>query len=916
MIRKTAYAFGALIVLLVIFIVGLDMYFTSDRLKSMTEPAIEDAIRLDVEIGEMSLEFIDTFPGAGLSISNFLIPGSRQDTAASFREVVVAIDLIPLFSKQVNITDLMIDEPVINYHIYEDGSLNFDFEPVEDDQQQPADTADVAMQIDVPSVSISEGSFSYRDDQQKTLYVLHDVNGNVGMNYGDLITTDIALSVSKTQAVVDTVTYVDGLAFSINETSTLDLDNEIITLESGGISFQGFELDLRGAIKSWSADSPTIDLVFESSSDDFGALMALIPETYQQQIGAYKAEGSLAFSGTVQGSFGEEQLPSLSVTLEIDDGRLTNPQLKQPIEQISILAAVTNQQIELTKLNMAAGSNHLSANGVITKWMSDNPIANLKSNLSANLATLPDFYPIDPDTLTMRGQLNADISMNGPVNDGLNALKEANFNLNDGYLNYYKYDNALRDIAVKGAIVGEQLRLDNFQLMTDSSSVGMSGTIDSFASDNPIVNLKGQTELNLAEINDFYPIQPYLSRLSGLVDANLTARGAVYDLTELDLNGTMTLSSAQIVGDSLPTSAVRSLNASVTLDPNTITFETISTQIGEADLNFQGSVANFRQLFAEQIKKPITVEGVLSSKLLHYDSMFPISADTAAGEPIPMEIPNMTADIDIAADSIVYMGIGFYDASAFLNLTSNEINITEISTGLMEGLVSGELNWKIPDPLATNISFDGRVDSIASSKFFREFQVLGETNSIYDNLSGAMNAKISYHSDLNAYLEPELKTSVADGSFGMSGSVLENHPAQLALARFLKQDDLKRLKIDDWQADYAINDGILELRNMNIRSGNLEMQLDGQQNLLTGNLDYQATLLVPKRYAGNLSKIITKKGVDVLTQDDGRVMVPLKITGTSDNVSYQPDDEVIKKLLKDALKDKVKNTIGNIFGDG
>jgi len=108
----------------------------------------------------------------------------------------------------------------------------------------------------------------------------------------------------------------------------------------------------------------------------------------------------------------------------------------------------------------------------------------------------------------------------------------------------------------------------------------------------------------------------------------------------------------------------------------------------------------------------------------------------------------------------------------------------------------------------------------------------------------------------------------------------------------------------------------MELQNMNIRSGNLEMQLNGTQNLMTDRLDYRATLLVPKRYAGNLSKIITKKGVDVLTQDDGRVMVPLKITGTSDDVSYQADDEAIKKMIKNALKDKVKNTIGNIFGDG
>jgi len=798
MIRKTVYVVSAFIVILAALIFGLEIYFTSDRLKSMTEPAIEESLQRNVEIGEMSLEFIQTFPGAGVSMSNFMIPGPRQDTAASFKEVVVAVDLIPLLSRQINISDLMIDNPVINYRVYEDGSSNFDFEPKE--ESKGVDTTATTLKVNVPTVTINTARVTYSDEISDTYVSLNGLNGTVGLNYADQITTELALDISEMRAVVDTVTYVDGLSFSIKETSILDLKNEIITFKSGGIAFKGFQLDLKGDIKNWSAESPTLDLSFKSSTNQFGELLQLIPETYQQQIGSYDAKGSLDLSGTLMGTFDDRTLPALNATLEIKNGSLFNPKMEQSIEQISILAAITNKKIEVAKLNIAAGSNNIQANGIFTDWMGEAPSANLQSSLNIDLASISDFYPIDTDSLSMKGLLKADLQVNGPLDTQLGAIQKANFSLTGGYLDYHKYNNRLQNVEITGSVEGKQLRLKQSQFETDSSSVAISGTIDGYASKNPVANLNGKAGLKLAEIDDFYPVKPYLSKLSGLLEAEFTARGPVYDLTKLDLSGSMKLNSVRIAGDSLPTAEVSRLNAQVSLNPSTISFKTISTQIGKADLNFEGSVSNYRQLFAETIEQPVAVEGVLSSTLLHYDSMFPIEADTAAGEPVPMEIPNMTADIDIEADSIVYMGIGFYDASAYLHLTPEEITISKISTGLMEGLASGTLNWKIPEPLATNISFDGKVDSIASARFFREFQVLGEENSIYDNLSGAMNATISYQSDLNAYLEPELETSVANGTFGMSNSVLENHTAQLALARFLNQDELKRLEIDDWQA--------------------------------------------------------------------------------------------------------------------
>ena len=920
--KKAGLILGILLALIITAVVGLEFYFTSDRLKSMAEPPIEEALQRDVEIGKMELSFLQTFPNAGVTISDFLIPGLQQDTAASFRQVVVGIDLIPLLSSQINITELNIDKPFVNYRINKDGTTNFDLAPVDTTEEVPdteaADTTDSQMNLQIPEVVLKNARIIYNDETTGMHAAINDLSGQIGLNYADLIETNLQLDAGGISVASDTVTYLEGLPLSINEVSVIDLPGETITLKEGGIAVKGLQIDLSGSISEWSSDAPALDLNFATSSDQFGELLKLIPEAYQEQISEFDAGGSLSFSGSVKGKVAEDELPRLDARLDVQNAFLQHPDLQERISDIAIQAGITNEEISLNRFEASAGENTMNANGAILKPLGDNPIAKLTADASMDLSTIPNYYPIDTDTLEVRGQLQASVTIDGSLDEPEKALKNASFSLENGYLAYYELGKPIESLVASGRVEGNQLRLDKLDMKSGNNSVNVSGVVNRFQSENPNVDLAISSNFDLSEVPDYYSLEPYLNEISGTILTNLNVNGSTASPENMDVAGSIILENANFSGDSLPTAPITGMNANIEMTGANINIKSSGLKIGPTDINFNGSIKRYRELAAESIEQPVEIDGQLTSKLFNYDAMFPEEPEETDEElePVPMEIPNIDVQINIEADSILYMGTGFYDARADLSIVQDKIKITNMDTGIMSGRARGTLVWNIPNPLSTNMSFTGRVENIESSRFFREFQVLGEDSSFDQYLSGEFNASVDYASNMDEFLEPVLESSVAEGDFGMTESMLEDHPAQISLSRFLNEEELKRLKLDQWQADYILEDGILELKNMNLRSGNLEMALEGKQDLIEDELDYTATLWVPQKYAGNLSKVISSRGVKALTQDDGRVKIPMSITGSSENVRYRPDKEIINDLIKELLKDNVKDKIGNIFGDG
>ena len=172
--KNFAKVLAAILALIIIIAVGLNIYFTDERLKNMALPYVNDAVGRTVEVESISLTFFSTFPQPGLSIQKLHIPGETSaDTLLSLDELLVSVELFSLMGDQIEVSEVDLRDPKFTYIIYPDSSTNIDF--LMTSEEAPEDTSSSALAINIPSLQVSGGQFGYRDSTSNTSAQITDL---------------------------------------------------------------------------------------------------------------------------------------------------------------------------------------------------------------------------------------------------------------------------------------------------------------------------------------------------------------------------------------------------------------------------------------------------------------------------------------------------------------------------------------------------------------------------------------------------------------------------------------------------------------------------------------------------------------------------------------------------------------------
>src|SRR5699024_6166384 len=321
---------GGILAFIIVVLIGLNLYFTNERLQQTVSPYLNEAVGRPVETERMSLSFFSTFPNPGVEVNKLFIPGRTEgDTLVYLDRLAVGVELFPLFRNEVNISQLILDKPQFTYQIWADSTTNLDFL-----FEEESDTTDSeAFNIRIPYFKINHGRIGYQDATTHTYAQLNNLNGDLSLAYTDSIQSDIDLKVDGLTLTMDSTNYVDGLPMRLTEESVIYMDREIVHLKEGVFAIRGLEMDLSGSMSDWS-DTPGVDLQFSSSSDNFGDLLHLLPENEYTE--GLKTKGSLDLGGTIQGLIADNNIPDFDVHINVSNGWLKDPDLPEPIEHVQI----------------------------------------------------------------------------------------------------------------------------------------------------------------------------------------------------------------------------------------------------------------------------------------------------------------------------------------------------------------------------------------------------------------------------------------------------------------------------------------------------------------------------------------------------------------------------------------------------
>ncbi len=905
---------AAILALIIIIAVGLNLYFTDERLKNMALPYVNDAVGRTVEVESMSLTFFSTFPQPGLSIEKLHIPGqtpSPSDTLLSLDQLLVSVELFSLMGDQIEVSEVDLRNPKFTYVIYPDSSTNLDF--LMTTEETPEDTASAGLAVNIPSFQVSGGQFGYRDSTSNTSAQINDLNADISLRYADLIQSTINLQLGSVSASADGSTYLNNLPLAFNQQSTINLENETFTIDEGTVSIRGMALNLSGSISNWS-DSLNADLSYRSSSDNFGELLRLAPPSYQEDLSGIETRGSLTIDGTLTGALLGDRLPDFDLNMQVGDGYLKYESVPKAIENISVDAHANPSAITINSMSLEAATNTFSMQGIINQPMEEQQRSiDLKTNLKFDLATIKEFYPIDEDTLEMRGMFTANATLKGKADQIERSVQSGSISLTDGFISHKSLGKPIQDITLQSNLNGPTLSIDNASFQTGDNNLSASGTVNNYLGENRSVDLQLNGNADLSQITDYYQLEPTITSLTGSADLDLNMSGQPADPANMQFNGQLTAKGVNMDGEAM-VQPLNNLNGELSLSPNSVDLNKLNFNLGSSDFLLSGSLDNYMEYLKAKENRSTTphLSGSYKSKLLNVDELIDWE-DTTATEPIPIHLPDLNSSVTTEISKMIVTDVPMQNLQAKASISPTQITLEKATVELFDGEASGTFTWEVPQPDRTMISFSGSLDSLQAETFFREYPILGKDSELHKYLSGAFTANVDYYSELDVYLQPVMKTSTMDGDWGMTKARLKGHPLQKKVASFIKADELKNMALDEWKSTYTLKDNIFTIEDLRLTSGNIGAEMNGTQHMIEGDINYQIKLFLPGRFKKAIASIITQKAANALTQENGTIMVPLRVRGTYEKPIVTPDEKTIAPIVKDYLKDKAGDVLKNLF---
>ena len=124
--KKLLVSLGILVGLVVLAGIAIVLLVDVNAHKSRIESAVSDALGMEFRIqGKAGLHLL---PSAGISLSDIRLRNRGTDLAA-VETLRVGVKLRPLLSRQVEITELVLEKPMIRIEKGADGKFNFETPP-------------------------------------------------------------------------------------------------------------------------------------------------------------------------------------------------------------------------------------------------------------------------------------------------------------------------------------------------------------------------------------------------------------------------------------------------------------------------------------------------------------------------------------------------------------------------------------------------------------------------------------------------------------------------------------------------------------------------------------------------------------------------------------------------------------------
>ncbi len=665
----------------------------------------------------------------------------------------------------------------------------------------------------------------------------------------------------------------------------------------------------------------------------------------------------------------------------------------------------SQELLQIDEASLKLGDLPIALRGSVEQ-LSDVPQLNLSfeggpAELSNIVGLLPSSWIEQAAGIQSSGRVSVQGTVAGPVGPGVEPNFGFTLDLADGKVSGGELPAAIEQIAARLLLSPSEVEIETLTLKSQDSDLDVRGTVSNYR-EKPKLDLAVDGNLDLAMVTAMQA-DPNAPRLGGRAVVQGVVRG---DLPEVSAKttgrsdragGTSTSTSTSTgsgSGSAMPGSAssldllsgletlatfdlrgvsvdglehpIRGLGGKGSLRNQALRVEGLAFRVGESDLQFDGTVDDYRALIPEPgntVKSKADV--TLRSSLLDLDAFQPTAngaassrggasgtgasgtgstgatGDSGAGgesgtskgaaEATGFELfadllGRLRGPVRLDIDNARLQRINWNNVQAQGSVTDGVIDVTGLVAKAFSGTVTmrGDIDVRNTERPRFDLSIGA--SEVAAAEFLTSNPGLAKLS----GLGGFFKGKMEFRADAAGALAKDLSLDVraltSAGDLQVRDGELSGHPAQLALSTYLNQTDLQRLPIRDWLQPFRIRNGRVEFEDLRVQAGDFTLIGNGFTGL-DGEMGLRGELQIPEAKVGALRSKLPAAAQKILLGDGaGPVLLPVKVTGPVNKPAVQIDDEKLTararaqaeaevQRKKDELKDKARKGIEDKAGD-
>jgi len=787
------------------------LYFTSDRLKAVVVPKLEEVMHRSVGIGSISLSFL---PSLAVQIDSLTIANARgRDFSAQpivdLNRLVLKVRLMSLIKGKIEVTTAIIDQPRLLIEVNQWGDANYaEMIPPADTSkktavpsQQTKDSGASGAGLLLSNLQIINGTVEYVDRKQNSATRIHGLNHTMQLDV-DGAAHEVRL---ESQSSIDHLSYgsirtsiIPDLKLTLDTHILYKQEQDLLTIQKGVLSVQDMILSMSGTVAGVTT-KPVLALAVESDKLNIADLLSLVPKEYMKKAEGLKGNGTARVKLAITGAVGDSAIPSIVGTISAMDASIQYPQIPRPITNINLVSSFERsagrQQFTLEKFSASLGNNPITASLRMVNF--DDPWITLTVASSLNLAEVKDYYPLEPGT-ELTGSLSADMNIAGKIS-------------------------------------------------TPSTMKG-SGTID-------FLNVTAKTP------GSQKPLQNLLGR--------------------------------------------------ITISNDIVESRKISLVLGRSDLALSFSMRNYLSLLSEDKNAPKA--NATLSLTSRYLSTADLAADTTSTKQSPagstrspgkekkggMVLPNVDMEVTATVGTLAMEKFTFNNMKALMSINNGIITLRSCTLNAFEGSVStrGILNLQKPEQPQFDFALD--MAGLNAHAMLPKFTSFGE------RISGGLTMNTTLKGSMNDTLGLLPQTLNGKGGVQVQNGTMTGVKVNSLVASILKLPDLETITFKDWANDFSIAGGRIVIKDLKINALNADYVINGSQGL-DGSLEYSMSLILPEKTSSRISVAgFGGQAVDLFRDNTGRVKLDFAVGGTMDDPKVTLDTKAAQKKAEDLAKQKV-----------